>query len=140
MTGTNRTTHPTPPSAKRRPLKEPLVGIALGLAMFLVSWLAADAPWIGLAMFAIMLIYAAVMRFGQRFESVQVLSHDPPLDERHALIQMRALSASYYAVVAVALAGFFWEIARGAPGAFTLICFVGGLTHMVATVILRRRL
>ena len=137
MTDTNRA---RPPSARRRPLTVPLVGIALGLAMFLVSWLAADAPGVGLAMLTIMLVYAAVMRFGQRFESVQVLSHDPPLDERHGLIQLRALSAAYLVVVTVALVGFFWEIARGAPGAFTLICLVGGLTHMVATVILRRRL
>lgn len=40
----------------------------------------------------------------------------------------------------VALAGCFWEIASGAPGAFTLIGFVGGTTHLLATVILRRRL
>ncbi|WP_163575214.1 hypothetical protein [Halomonas faecis] len=140
MIDTHRGDAPRAPSTKRRPLTVPLVGIALGLTMFLVSWLAADAPGIGLAMFAIMLLYAAVMRFGQRFESVQVLSHDPPLDERHAFIQLRALAAAYFAVLAVALAGFLWEIARGTPGAFTLVCFVGGLTHMVATVILRWRL
>ncbi|SDJ12390.1 hypothetical protein [Billgrantia gudaonensis] len=129
--------HPAP--GRQRPTIVPLVGVALGVAMLLVSWLAADAPGIGLAMLAIMLSYAAVMRYGQRFESVQLLSHDPPLDERHALIQQRALAAAYFAVLGVALIGFFWEIARGAPGAFTLICFVGGLTHMIATVILRRR-
>lgn len=126
--------------SRTRPLAVPLIGVALGVAMFLVSWLAADAPGIGLAMLAIMLAYAAVMRFGQRFESVQVLSWEPPLDERHALIQQRALTLSYYAVIGVALIGLFWEIARGAPGAFTLICFVGGTTHLLSTVVLRRRL
>lgn len=125
---------------RRRALLVPLFGIAMGLAMFLVSWLAADAPGLGLVMFAIMLIYTAVMRFGRRFESVQMLVQHPPLDERHVMIQMRAMTAAYFAVLAVALAGFFWEIAQGDPGAFTLIGFVGGLTHMAATVILRRRL
>ncbi|PAU75504.1 hypothetical protein [Halomonas salipaludis] len=130
--------HDTP--AHDNPLLVPLVGAGLGVAMFLTAWLAADAPGVGLAMFAIMLGYAALMRFGQRFESVQVLSQDPPLDERHALIQLHALRAAYCAVLGVALLGFFWEIARGAPGAFTLIAAVGGATHLLATMIVRRRL
>ncbi|WP_111413099.1 hypothetical protein [Billgrantia lactosivorans] len=126
--------------ADNKPMLVPLCGAALGVAMFLTSWLAADAPGIGTVMLAIMLGYAALMRFGQRFESIQMLSHDPPLDERHALIQLYALRAAYFAVLGVALIGFFWEVARGAPGAFTLIGFVGGTTHLLATVILRRRL
>ncbi|WP_165789426.1 hypothetical protein [Billgrantia endophytica] len=36
-----------------------------------------------------------------------------------------------------AMLGFFWKVA---PGAFTLIAAVGGATHLLATVILRRRL
>lgn len=127
-------------TAKSKPVLIPLTGIVLGVAMFLISWLAADAPGVGLVMLGIMLGYAALMRFGQRFESVQVLSQDPPLDERHALIQLHALRAAYFAVLGVALIGFFWEISRGEPGAFTLIAAVGGATHILATVILRRRL
>ncbi|MFQ3786318.1 hypothetical protein [Halomonas sp. A29] len=126
--------------AKDKPMLVPLIGVALGVVMFLTSWLAGDAPGVGLVMLGIMLGYAALMRFGQRFESVQMLSHDPPLDERHALIQLHALRAAYFAVLGVALIGFFWEIARGEPGAFTLIAAVGGATHLLATVILRRRL
>lgn len=133
-------TEPHKLPAGNKPLLVPLCSVALGVVMFLTSWLAADAPGVGLAMLAIMLGYAVLMRFGQRFESVQMLSHDPPLDERHALIQLHALRAAYFAVLGVALAGFFWEIASGAPGAFTLIGFVGGTTHLLATVILRRRL
>lgn len=130
----------TPSPVQRRPIAVPLVGVALGVAMFLVSWLVADAPGQGVAMLAIMLAYATVMRHGQRFETVQVLSQDPPLDERHALIQQRAVAIAYYAVVGVSLIGFIWEMAHGTTGAFTLICFVGGITHMCATAILRRRL
>ncbi|MBD3897269.1 hypothetical protein IEI94_15530 [Halomonas sp. ML-15] len=125
---------------ENKPALVPLCGVALGMAMFLTSWLAADAPGIGLVMLAIMLGYAAAMRFGQRFESIQILSNDPPLDERHGLIQLHALRAAYFTVLVVALIGFFWEVTRGAPGAFTLIAFVGGTTHLLATVILSRRL
>ncbi|WP_275285917.1 hypothetical protein [Halomonas elongata] len=80
--------------SRRRALFVPFFGIAMGLAMFLVSWLAADALELGLVMFAIMLIYTAVMHFGRRFESVQMLAQHPPLDERHAMIQMRAMTAA----------------------------------------------
>lgn len=126
-------------SSSSKPLIVPLVGVALGVAMFLTSWLAADAPGIGLVMLAIMLGYAALLRFGQRFESIQMLSQESPLDERHALIQLHALRTAYFAVLGVALIGFFWEVAHGAPGAFTLIGFIGGTTHLLATAILRRR-
>ncbi|RFA32695.1 hypothetical protein [Alkalilimnicola ehrlichii] len=124
----------------RSPLAVPAIAVALGLGMLLTSWLIAGELGAGLVMLAIMLIYAAVMRFGQRFEAVQILGNDPPLDERHAVIQLRALAAAYLAVLTVALVGFFWEISRASPGPFTLICFVGGITHMTAAVILRRRL
>lgn len=107
--------------------------------MCLVSWLVADAPGQGVAMLAIMLAYATVMRHGQRFETVRVLSQASPLDKRHALIQQRALAIAYHAVVGVALIGFVWEMTHGTTGAFTLICFVGGTTHTLATEILRRR-
>ncbi|MCC5859667.1 MAG: hypothetical protein JJT90_16030 [Ectothiorhodospiraceae bacterium] len=139
----SRTNEPRPSTTavpQPRPLIVPLTGVVLGMVMFLTAWLAADAPRLGMAMLAIMLGYAAMMHFGQRFESVQILSHDSPLDERHALIQLRALAAAYIAVLGIALIGFLWEIARGAPGAFTLICFVGGVAHLLATMILRRRL
>lgn len=133
-------TDPTPDSsARRRPIAVPLISMALGVAMCLVSWLVADAPGQGVAILAIMLAYAKVMRHGQRFETVRVLSQASPLDERHALIQQRALAIAYHAVVGVALIGFIWEMAHGTTGAFTLICFVGGTTHMLATEILRRR-
>lgn len=127
-------------SAHEKPMLVPLLGVALGVAMFLTSWLLAGAPGIGLVMLVIMLGYAGVMRFGQRSESIQILSNDPPLDERHALIQLHALRAAYFAVLSVSLIGFFWEIARGTPGAFTLIAAVGGATHLLATAVLRRRL
>ncbi|RFA25568.1 hypothetical protein CAI21_18760 [Alkalilimnicola ehrlichii] len=99
----------------RSPLAVPAIAVALGLGMLLTSWLIAGELGAGLVMLAIMLIYAAVMRFGQRFEAVQILGNDPPLDERHAVIQLRALAAAYLAVLTVALVGFFWEISRASP-------------------------
>ncbi|GHC17568.1 hypothetical protein [Aidingimonas halophila] len=139
MISMKKVPHPTADNTPHRPLVVPLVSVMLGIVMFVVSWLAAEAPEIGLAMLIIMLIYAGIMRFGQRFESLQLLGNDQPLDERHGLIQLRSLAIAYMAVLTVALGGFFWEIAQGEPGAFTLICFIGGSTHILTTVILRRR-
>lgn len=140
MISMNRAPHTTSEDTRHRPLLVPLTSVILGIAMFLTAWLAAETPGIGSAMLLIMLIYASIMRFGQRFESIQLLSHDQPLDERHGLIQLRALAIAYVAVLTVALVGFFWEITQGEPGAFTLLCFIGGTTQILATVILRRQL
>ena len=122
-----------------KPLLVPVTALVLGAIMFLTAWLAAGEPVVGLVMLGIMLAYAAMMRFGQRFEAVQILSNEPPLDERHAQIQLRAVATAYYMVLVVALAGALWEVSQSQPGAFTLICSVGGLTHMISTVMLHRR-
>jgi|GEM_PF-2584761 len=127
-------------TAQHQPVAMPVFCLALGVIAFLVSWLAADAPGQGLEMLGIMIAYASLLRFGQRYEAVQVLSQSPEKDERHKLIQQRALAVAYYAVAAVALIGFIWELANGTTGTFALICFVGGTTHILATVILRCRI
>lgn len=122
-----------------KPLLVPVTALVLGAVMFLAAWLGAGEPVMGLVMLGIMLTYAAVMRFGQRFETVQILGNDPPLDERHAQIQLRAVAMAYYMVLVVALAGALWEVSQSRPGAFTLVCTVGGLTHMISAMVLRRR-
>ncbi len=60
-------------------------------------------------------------------------------DERQQSINLEAMRWSYYAVVLVAVGGFFVEVATGDPGAFTLVASVGGFTHMVSIAVLRRR-
>lgn len=76
-----------PASARRRPIAVPLIGMVLGVAMCLVSWLVAEVPGQGVAMLAIMLAYATVMRHGQRFETVRALSQAPYRDgKRHPTI------------------------------------------------------
>jgi hypothetical protein len=61
-------------------------------------------------------------------------------DERQQGINQSALGISYLAVGMTALVGFFFELARGqGAGPFTLICFVGGVTHLGSLLYLQRK-
>ncbi len=60
-------------------------------------------------------------------------------DERQRAIATEAVRHAYGAVVAVAVLGLLWEVARGEPGAFAIVASVGGFTHLAATALLRRR-
>ena len=61
-------------------------------------------------------------------------------DERQSRINREATVLLYCAVITVAVVGFLWEVAQNnGPGAFTLICAVGGFTHMISVAVLRRR-
>ncbi len=126
-------------SIPSKPVAVPLFGLALGVVMLLVAWLAAGDLWLGLGFLGIMTVYAGVLRFGQRFEAVQILSRDRQIDERLEVISLHAITWAYSAVVIVAVLGFFWEVAQGTPGPFTLVAAVAGSTHIVATIVLRSR-
>jgi len=60
-------------------------------------------------------------------------------DERQRSVNTEAMAYAYHAVVLVAVAGFFWELSKNEPGPFTIVCSVGGFTHMLSLAILRRR-
>lgn len=59
-----------------KPIVVPLVSVALGVVMLLVAWRAAGDLRLGLWFLGIMTVFAVVLRFGQRFEAVQILSRD----------------------------------------------------------------
>lgn len=68
------------------------------------------------------------------------LAQSDAADERQRSLNTQAIQYAYVAVAAVALVGFFWELAAGSGvGPFTLICFVGGTTHIAGLVVLSRR-
>jgi hypothetical protein len=94
---------------------------------------------VGLAIFGFLLLTAFGAYLGlSRSEFAVIGTSDA--DERQRQIGLEAVGVAYNAVVVVALGGFLWELTRGdGPGAFTLICSVGGFTHMGATAYLKRR-
>lgn len=76
-----------------------------------------------------------------RSELATAANSGPDADERQREINRQAILCAYVAVAAVAIPGLFVEIARGrGPGPFALICAVGGLTHMLSLLVLRRRM
>jgi hypothetical protein len=100
--------------------------------------LAGGDTW--MAIFAVVLMagFGAIVAFTPWEWSV-IVAEGATADERQRAISTRAMAFAYFAVIVVAVAGFFAEILRGAPGPFTLIAAVGGFSHMAAIAILQRR-
>ena len=138
MTSTPETGTSEPRAEAGRPATVPAVAIVLGLVGLAVAWLGADEPALGVALLGIMTAYAALLRYGHRAEAVAILA-EHRMDERRRTIDDEAIRWAYGAVIVVALGGFGWEIAQGAPGAFTIVAATGGATHILATFVLRRR-
>ena len=79
------------------------------------------------------------MIFSRRSE-VATLLRDSGHDERQARISLRASALTAYAVILVAVAMSFVELARGhQPGPWGVICAVAGLTYITSIFVLTRR-
>ena len=111
-------------------------GIAMGCAITTAA-LIADRPWFGLFGLALLTAFGGYMAFSRsEFARIQ----GSTADERERNINLEAMQFSYSAVCLVAVAGFLYEIARGSAfGPFTLICAVGGFSHIGAVAYLKRR-
>jgi hypothetical protein len=103
-----------------------------------VAGVALMSDQIGLAVFALFAIggLAFVQAFGR---SEWAVIQGGAADERQRSINAGATQFAYTAVLTIALVGLLTEIARGEAGPFTLICSVGGFSHMSAIAYLRRR-
>ncbi len=113
-----------------------LGAVALGAVTGGAALIGGDVP---LAIFGFLLLtaFGAFLAFS-RSEIAVIGSADA--DERQRQIDTEAVRFSYQAVVFVAVAGFVWELTRGdGPGAFTIVCSVGGFTYLAAIAVLKRR-
>lgn len=93
----------------------------------------------GDAVFALVLFvtFGVIMAWGK---SEWVLAGSGGGDERQQRIGEEALKLSSFAVATVAVAGFLWtELRHGRYGPFGVVCSVGGLTYLLALVLLPRR-
>lgn len=109
--------------------------ILLGAIIAALAWRNGDT---GLAVFAMVLLpaFGAWQAFARTETAIIGTSES---DERQQRINAEAVEYAYQAVVVVSVLGFFTEVARGDPGAFTLVGAVGGFTHLSAVALLRRR-
>lgn len=91
----------------------------------------------GLRSFAIVFGFAIVTCLvpKDRFELIRV----GPKDERQTALGFEAIAISGMAMATFALAGAIWDMASGRTSEFALVCFVGGLSFILAQLILPRR-
>jgi hypothetical protein len=117
----------------------PAVALAAGLAMLGAQW-SAGYPGRGCVSLAILGAFAAALvLFSGRSGAVEVM-RDPGVDERTALLDLRATAFAAVVLILVVLGAFLYEIARGNDGApYTWLAAVAGISYLAALLVLQRR-
>ena len=131
------TTEPTTKTS-RKYLATPIFGVLMGL-VYLVALSVAGQPVWGVLALAIMVVFSgALLLARRRSETVKgLLDHK---DERISAIDLRATAIPALALIAVILIAFVVQIARGQSGwPYSMLGFVGGVTYIVAVIVLRVR-
>ena len=109
----------------------------LGAAMGVAMGLGEGSVWRGLVGFSIVFGWGLITTLlpKDRFELVHV---GAPQDERQSRLNTEAVEISAYAMGLFALAGSMWEMAHGRTSVLTWVCFVGGVSFLLAQLILPR--
>jgi len=131
------TTEPTTKTS-RKYLATPIFGVLMGL-VYLVALSVAGQPVYGVLALAVMVVFSgALLLARRRSETVKgLLDHK---DERISAIDLRATAITALALIAVILIAFVVQIARGQSGwPYSMLGFVGGVTYIVAVIVLRVR-
>lgn len=117
----------------------PAVGLLLGAGMLVASALGGQ-PVLGLGMFAVMAIYAAVLvAFGGRSETIGVLG-GRPADERLASFNTLATAIAGTVAIIVAIIGFLWSLAQGQSGSdYAVVAAAAGIAYLAAILWFRWR-
>ena len=116
----------------------PLFSVALGLVFLAAQWIG-GSPGDGLVSLAIMTVAGAVFLFGGRSETIRGLRGDGR-DERFRQIDLHATALAGLSVIVAVIVAFVIELARGHSGEpYTWLGAIGGLTYLIAVVVLRMR-
>ena len=116
----------------------PLLSVALGLVVCGAQWVGGD-PGSGLVSLAIMTGFGALILLGGRSETIRGLRGDGR-DERFRRIDLHATALSGLAMGLVVVIGSLVEFARGnRPGLYGWLAAIGGVTYLIAIVVLRIR-
>jgi hypothetical protein len=131
------TTEPTTKTS-RKYLATPIFGVLMGV-VYLVALSVAGQPVWGVLALAMMVAFSgALLLARRRSETVKGLLDRG--DERITAIDLRATAITALALIAVILIAFVVQIARGQSGwPYSLLGFVGGVTYIVAVIVLRVR-
>jgi len=116
----------------------PGFSMGLGIVMMTAIWLGGD-PSLGLQALGVMTIFAAIIFFGGRSETIRGLRGDGR-DERFRQIDLAATAIAGLAVITAIIVGFLVEAAQGHDGRpYSWLGAVGGVAYLVAIVVLRTR-
>ena len=116
----------------------PGFSVGLGIVMMAAIWLGGDLS-LGLQALGVMTIFAAIVFFGGRSETIRGLRGDGR-DERFRQIDLAATAIAGLAVITAIIVGFLVEVAQGQDGKpYSWLGAVGGLAYLVAIVVLRMR-
>jgi hypothetical protein len=116
----------------------PLFAVALGLVVFAAQWIGGD-PVSGLESLGIMSAVGALILFGGGSETIRGLRGDGR-DERFRKIDIHATALAGLAMGLAVIVGSLVELARGhGPGVYGWLAAIGGVTYIIAIVVLRIR-
>ena len=116
----------------------PLFSVALGVVVFVAQWIG-GSPRSGLVSFAILAGFGVLILLGGRSETIRGLRGDGR-DERFRQIDIEATAIAGIAVLTAIIVAFVIELARGHDGApYAWLGAIGGLTYLLAVVVLRLR-
>ena len=116
----------------------PLFAVALGVVVFVAQWIGGD-PRSGLVSLAIMAGFGALVLFGGRSETIRGLRGDGR-NERFRSIDLHATALSGLAMGLAVVVGSLVEFAHGrGPGLYGWLAAIGGVTYLIAIVVLRIR-
>jgi uncharacterized membrane protein len=126
-----------PRNARRRRVPGLCVVFAAGYA---VVFLVHHRPLLAVGGAATMPAYGTVLVvFSRHSETVALLREDAP-DERRTLIATKASASTLHVLVVFVLVMAFVRLARGRdPGAWGVVCLVGGVGFMVSLAYHSRR-
>ena len=122
----------------RKYLATPIFGVLMGLVYLVAFWAGGSLAY-GVFGLVVMVAFSLLLLVARRrSETVRgLLDHR---DERISAIDLRATAVTALAMIAVVLVAFVVEIARGHSGwPYDMIGAVGGLTYLVAVIVLRIR-
>jgi hypothetical protein len=107
-----------------------------GLALLVAAWIGGH-PGTGLGMLAIMIAFGSVFLLGRRSETIRLMGRP---DERWRTIDLAATAIAGLVLILVILGAFLWELAHGRDGRpYTLLAAVGGVSYLLALLVLRWR-
>jgi hypothetical protein len=110
-----------------------------GGAIATATWISGEHGFaVGLAVFYVVAAVIAWLWSGGKGDVAAIMRAGG--DERQRGLDRDATTIAGYAMVIAAIAGTVVQVARGeSPGGYGVMCVVGGVTYVVALLVLQRR-